>query len=184
MPTSVLRSITALLLLALPACARENPSSLRDTTGATFALVCDESGCHLAPEGATPPPATCNDDSVWYSYIVGRFVEICSVHSPDGIDGWATDASLCRPVVCDHDDECPLLLGRDYACHSGLCQLDDRLDELSHREVVQLCFDATPRPEDCHAQTQDPEVHAVFDLARESCPDDDVCSVPASCRRP
>lgn len=88
-------------------------------------------------------------------------------------------------MACENDDHCPLLSGKAYLCEEGLCQFtDDGHDELNHESVVQLCFDATPRPEHCNAQLDDPEIAAVFDLVDESCPDDGVCNVPASRRKP
>lgn len=187
------RSITAkrlaplpLLLVALTACGRDNPARLRDTTGARFALVCEGDVCQLQPEPGTPPPATCDDRPVWYSYFAGRFVGICSVSGLEGSEGWATDGSLCRLAACDSDAECPeQLLGRRYVCRSGLCQNDDGSEDLWNDDVTSLCFDEAPRATDCRAQLEDPEVQAVFDLVRQTCPPlGGTCSVPASCRQP
>jgi hypothetical protein len=187
----ITRSLTAklpipLVLLALSACGRDNPARLRDTTGAKFALVCEGDVCHLHPEAGTPPPATCDGAKVWYSYFVGQFVSICSVSGFADSEGWGTDASLCRLAACESDDECPQqLLGEGYTCRAGLCQNADGAEELWNSPVTSLCFDEAPRPNDCHAQSDDAEVQAVFALARESCPMfGGACSVPTSCRQP
>ena len=172
-------------LLALSACGRGNPAQLRDTTGATFALVCDDAGCQLDAEPGTPPPATCGDRPVWYSYFVGRFVGICSVSGFSGSDGWSTDGSLCRLAACEGDDECPALLGQSFVCRAGLCQNAAGTEDLSNEDVTSLCFDQTPRAADCHAQVEDAEVRAVFALADGTCPSaGGACAVPASCRQP
>lgn len=174
-----------LFLLALSACGRDNPAQLRDTTGAKFALSCNDGVCHLAPEAGTPPPATCDGAPVGYSYAAGRFVSICSVVGSSDTEGWFTDGSLCRLVACESDDECPLVFGREYVCRSGLCQNADGSEKLWSGDVIPLCFDKAPRPTNCHAQIEDAEVRAVFDLVHESCPSlDEECSVPASCRQP
>jgi len=171
--------------LVLSACGRDNPARLRDTTGAKFALICNEDVCQLDAEPGTPPPATCNDSPVWYSYFVGRFVSICSASGLSDSEGWATDGSLCRLAVCESDDECPLLLGREYVCRSGLCQNADGSEDLWNDDVTSLCLDKTPRATDCRARLEDAVVRAVFDLVDETCPPlGDTCSVPASCRQP
>lgn len=171
-----------LFLLAWSGCGVDNPARIRDTTGASFALHCDGDVCDLVPEPGTPPPATCDGQKVWYSYSVGRFVSICSVSAIEGHDGWVSGPSLCRLAVCERDDDCPVLLGRDFVCRTGLCQGDG---ELGSSHVASLCFDKTPRAADCHAQIENPEVHAVFDLVRETCPwQGESCSVPSSCRQP
>jgi hypothetical protein len=160
----------------------DNPARIRDTAGATFALICEGGVCQLDPEPGTPPPATCGDARVWYSYFLGRFVNICSASGFADHEGWATNGPLCRLAACESDDECPELLGREYVCRSGLCQRDE---ELTNLDVVSLCFDAAPRPSDCHAQVQAPAVEAVLDLVNQACPPlGGACTVPASCRMP
>jgi hypothetical protein len=169
-------------------CGNSNPEVVRDTTGATFSWTCSEDGsynegCTIKPLDA-PPPAQCDDRKVWYSYAWGNFFEICSVFSAEPAF-WGTDASLCRFVACDSDDDCPQFPDAEYACSAGLCQNVAPKRGLYQSDVVELCMADNPRPLDCHAQLDDPEVAAQFDLARESCDSfTGPCTVPADCRQP
>ncbi|APR80027.1 Hypothetical protein A7982_05374 [Minicystis rosea] len=147
--------------------------------------MCDDGVCQLEPELGTTPPATCDDAPVWYSYFVGRFVNICAVAGFGDHGAWSTDATRCRLAVCDSDDDCPVLLGREYACRARLCQRSNGSNELDNIDVTSLCFGATPRPTECIEQIEDPEVRAVFELVDERCPvAGGACSVPASCHQP
>lgn len=171
-------------------CGNSNPEVVRDTTGATFSWTCSEDGsynegCTIKPLDA-PPPAQCDDRKVWYSYAWGNFFEICSVFSME-IEHvyWSTDASLCRFVACDSDDECPQFPTDKYACSAGLCQNVAPKGGLNQNDVTVLCMANQPRPLDCHAQLGDPEVAAQFKLAHDSC--DSItgpCTVPADCWQP
>lgn len=175
-------------------CGNSNPEVVRDTTGATFSWTCAEDGsynegCAIKPLDA-PPPAQCDSSSgesgrVFYSYAWGRFVEICSVVGLDR-GAWFTDASLCRFVACDADDECPQFPNAEYACSAGLCQDVEQKGEIRDAgHVVKLCMADEPRPSDCRAQLEDPEVAAQFQLAHASCDGaTGVCKVPADCRQP
>ncbi|HVH43373.1 MAG TPA: hypothetical protein VM925_13555, partial [Labilithrix sp.] len=78
---------------------RENPSVVRDTSGATFAWRCNEDGCTAEPQGPLPD-ATCGD---FYGNSHGRFVEIC-VARRNKI-GWSTTPDQCRLVVCQADTD-------------------------------------------------------------------------------
>ncbi|TKD02218.1 hypothetical protein [Polyangium fumosum] len=189
----------AWLLVALSAaltisCGNANPEVVRDTTGATFSWTCAEDGsynegCAIKPLDA-PPPAECDSGSgergrVFYSYAWGRFIAICSVVGLDG-GAWFTDASLCRFVACDTDDECPQFPDAAYTCSAGLCQEPERKGEIRDAgDVVTLCMADEPRPPDCRAQINDPEVTAQFQLAQASCDSaTGVCKVPADCWQP
>ncbi|MDC3986611.1 hypothetical protein [Polyangium jinanense] len=183
------------LLVALSAalnisCGNSIPEVLRDTTGATFSLTCAyNEGCAIKPLDA-PPPVPCNSGSgspgrVFYSHFWHRFIEICSAVGLDS-GAWFTDPSMCRFVACDADDECPQFSDVEYVCSGGLCQNVERKGEISDPgDVVTLCMADEPRPSDCRAQTDDPEVAAQFERAHASCDSaTDVCKVPADCWQP
>ncbi|MDI3285765.1 hypothetical protein [Polyangium sp. 15x6] len=165
-------------------CGDSNPDVLRDTTGATFSWTCSLATCTVEPVDA-PPPAQCNDSKVFYSYLWGNFFEVCSVVGMDDGRSWFTNGSLCRFVVCDSDDECPQLPNAKYACSAGLCQNVESKGEVHEAQVVALCMAEEPRPSDCQAQIDDPEVSAQFARARENCESPSgPCTVPAECRQP
>jgi hypothetical protein len=167
-------------------CGSSNPEGVRDTTGATFSWTCSDDGCTVEPIDA-PPPAQCGSSRVFHSIIQGNFINICSVASlPDSGGAWFTDASLCRLVACDSDDECPQWQGAEYACSAGLCQnVEPKGERIKEGEVIALCMAEEPRPSDCRAQLLDPEVASQFARARASCESvTGPCTVPADCRQP
>lgn len=166
-------------------CGSTNPEALRDTTGATFSWTCSDTGCKLAPLDA-PPPAQCDGSEVFYSYFWGNFVEICSANALSDSGAWGTDASLCRFVACDSDDECPQLPGDEYACTAGLCRnVELKSKQLGLDEVIALCMAEVPRPLDCRAQHNDPEVASLFERVQKGCESIvGPCAIPADCRKP
>jgi hypothetical protein len=135
-------------LIALFCCAcgsdRENPSTIRDTSGATFSWTCTEDGCSASPIGAVAD-APCGD---FYSNAHGRFVNICVARRGNGDKVyWSTRPDLCRHVACQADEDCPQWANEAFACRSGLCQNESVRQSPS--DDTGLCLDAVPRRKDC-----------------------------------
>ncbi len=167
-------------------CGSPNPAEIRDTTGATFSWKCSvDDGCTVAPIDA-PSPVQCGTSKVFYSWFQGNFVHICSAASLPRDGAWSTDASLCRFVACSSDDECPQWPDATYACSAGLCRnVAPKGALIEEGDVVELCMAGVPRPSDCRAQLNDPDVASQFDRAHQSCESlNGPCTIPADCRQP
>ena len=167
--------------------ARENPSVLTDTTGATFGWSCPASGCGLEVIASTPHlPVDCPAGSGW-GWVAGTFFETC-YFEPDGLgDGAAaTFPASCRPVVCSSDQDCPYAAFGDntaYACRNGLCESEE---PLGADDVLALCLSSMPRPTTCDvaATSTSPAMEKWSADVGVSCPPSGPCTVPPDCRQP
>ena len=92
----------------------DNPTALRDVTGVNFAWICaKENGCSVGLSPSTPPPEPCSDDMTpAHSYDYERYFHICSVCSNIENLYWTSGAPLCRLVVCETSNDCPIFCWR------------------------------------------------------------------------
>lgn len=162
--------------------AADNPTLLTDTTGATFGWSCTESGCSLTSWPDVVPAHACDLGWRW-SYIWGRYVDVCAI-CPFETGGWHTWPALCRPVACESDDECPAIAGSPdawFVCVDGLCQ--DRsvaTDFTLDRHVAdELCYRDVPREDTAAIEPyEDPRQQAL----NETCPHDGAtCELSPEC---
>lgn len=173
--------ILVLTTLVLVACEPENPTVLRDTSGASFLWRCNADGCDATPTGNTPP-TDCSEE-VLYSYIHDGFVHICTAAKTDS-GGKAILQPLCRLVACSSDMDCPIWVNETYECRQRLCQRRGETN-VNSADLWALCLADFPRPDSCAAVWSDPRTQEVLSLVQQSC---DVsgsrCDIPASCRSP
>ncbi len=169
----------ALALATLAGCAIENPSSLRDTTGAEIGWECVYGSCAPVRDGYGPPvPSGCGEDT---EYLVGAgaLAILCAVSNEDGAD--VVHEGTCRPLACADELDCPQWQERTYACVSSLCQTELVFDRL---DVIALCLSDVPRHESCEAADADPLVAARMALVDGACEGERCERVPEECLQP
>ncbi|HEY8432943.1 MAG TPA: hypothetical protein VIL20_31440 [Sandaracinaceae bacterium] len=176
------RSRSHLCLAALLAgCVPDNPSSLRDTTGAEIGWSCGWDGCTTVQHGGAPVvPSGCGDDT---EHLVGAgaLAILCAVsRGAGGRD--VVHERTCRPIACADELDCPQWEDRRYLCVASICQNEDlALDRL---DVTALCLYDVPRHESCGAIDADPEVARRMALVEEACDGARCHRVPAECLSP
>jgi hypothetical protein len=113
--------------------------------------------------------------------LYGRFIYLCSAcYYEDGSGYGFNPPTDCRVAVCEHDDECPELDARTYACVAGVCQDPDQLpsDHVPETSAEALCAATTPRGEPIA-----PDLEAR--LAALTCADDRcTLPLPPGCMQP
>ncbi len=157
---------------------RQNPTTLRDTTGLVVPWDCSASGCEVG--NAPNAFATCDQASAYWGYV-GRLFYVCASTITAGTD-FNTKIDDCRATVCASDDDCPYMQGYDYRCRSGLCYDAAFTVVNDSSDIVALCLGATPRPTDCNAN--DPAVTALFAANCVQTETTSTCTVPPSCAQP
>jgi len=173
---------------------RSNPTTIRDTTGATFRWTCDENCTVTSP---TPLPTDCGA-GVYYAYSDIRVLLVClAVPDPQKPTTAQFVDAFCRPVVCTAASECPQFVERAFACANGLCQWTAASGGMaSPRETLSLCLANVPRPASCAAASTDSATLAA--QSKVQCSDDggnftpdatgysilEHCTVPPDCRQP
>jgi hypothetical protein len=151
----------AVLCLALAACERGGTFEIGDTEGRAFTATCKENaGCNLTPRKSTS--TTSNTALTLRSD--GRLLGVCERDGPP---------IACRAIVCESDDDCPVVDGVVRTCGNSLCSEPSRA--LSRTDVVMLCMAGTGLG---HDQPLQRERYASALASGES------QSLPAGCRKP
>lgn len=168
--------------LTTAACALENPSSLRDTTGAEIGWECGYGACTTVQGGYSPVvPSGCGEDT---EHLVGAgaLAILCAVsRAPDGTD--LVHERTCRPIACADELDCPQWEERAYACVSSLCQAERGLP-LDRLDLTALCLFDVPRHESCEAIDGDAEVAHRMALVDGACEGERCARVPEGCLAP
>lgn len=163
-------------------CAAENPTSLRDTTGAEIAWECGYGGCVTVQDGYAPPvPSGCGEDT---EHLVGAgaLAVLCAVsRAPEGGD--LVHERTCRPIACADELDCPQWEERLYGCVESICQSDAGL-ALDRLDVTALCLFDVPRHASCEAIDADAEVARRMALVDEACEGERCQRVPEGCLAP
>jgi len=159
--------------------ARDNPTSVIDTTGTEFEWQCDYR-CRVGLAQSTPPPPACDHDQVaGYGFAAAHFFSIMSACNSFWLEQWE------RPLACARDEDCPQLyefsLEHRFECRNGLCQNTDVVafppERIEYIDAYLLCIAAVPRSE-----TVAPGTAVTIDVSarvQEACP-----TVGAPCRLP
>jgi hypothetical protein len=151
----------AVLCLAAAGCRRDGTFEIKDTEGRAFAVTCTErGGCNVARQNSTgrsaEPALTLRTD--------GRVLGVCERDSPP---------ITCRPLLCDSEEDCPVVDGVVRSCSRALCSEPSR--SLSRVDVVMLCMAGTGVGSD---QPLSRERYAAALASGES------QSLPTGCRQP
>lgn len=161
-------------------CTLENPSVVRDTTGAELGWECDYGACTTVRESFSPPvPTGCGEDT---ELLVGAgaLAILCAVsRAPDGSD--LVHERTCRPLACRDELDCPQWSARTYACVADICQTDGVFDRV---DVTALCLFDVERHASCGDAEDDPLVGARMALVDAACPGDRCLSAPEPCLAP
>ncbi len=151
----------AALCLASAGCQRHGTFEMKDTEGRAFAVTCiEKGGCNVARQtgaGTIAEPAlTLHTD--------GRVLGVCERDGPP---------ITCRPLLCESEEDCPVVDGVARTCNPSLCSEPARA--LPRLDVVMLCMAGTGVGYDEPLQR---ERYATALASGES------QSLPTGCRRP
>lgn len=171
----------AIASLLVTGCAVENPTSVRDTTGAEIGWDCGYGHCSTVQDSYAPVvPSGCGDET---EHLVGAgaLALLCAVsRAPDGSD--VVHERTCRPIACADELDCPQWEERLYGCVESICQTEgltlDRVD------VTALCLFDVPRHASCEAIDADPRVAERMALVDEVCDETRCDRVPEACLSP
>ncbi|MGE0791148.1 MAG: hypothetical protein AB7S26_36080 [Sandaracinaceae bacterium] len=169
-----------LVLLALPACAIENPGHVRDTTGAEMGWECDTGSCRAVRESYSPLAPDC-DGRTELLVGAGGLAILCAV--PDGGD--EPFEETCRPLACADLLDCPQWSARTYECIEGICQVESAAGFVLDRvDLAALCLYDVPRHASCAEAQADPIVMARMALVDAACASERCERPPADCLSP
>jgi hypothetical protein len=108
--------------------------------------------------------------------------ELCS--ACDFELGWSTGPSLCRPLVCDGEDECPVINERVFECVNRICQdLEQAEDPVNVMTADLLCRHDAPR-EVAGATPEFATRYAQLDCEGEGLAATCELPLPEGCLRP
>lgn len=190
------RQVLVLAVLASPACIQDEvgracAEAMRDAAGVEYPT--DDRQCIPAIDDDSPvgfyPDGSCgqggNEPGLVFTW--GRFYEVCSACGP------AFFGELCRPLVCEVDEECPRFgnerfvdgerepFTENFECRNGVCQSDDLESHppeiVYSSEAAMLCL--APLPRRAEYEGPDPCPGVPFD-STEACP----LPLPAACLQP
>jgi hypothetical protein len=175
------RSAALVLVLTLAGCVAENPSVVRDTTGAELGWTCDYGSCTTVRESFSPPVPTGCGERTELLVGAGALAIVCAVSA--GELGDIVHERTCRPLACSDALDCPQWEERLYACVEDLCQAEEGL-LLDRTDVVALCLWDVPRHASCAEAEDDPEVDRRIALVDASCDGTRCSAVPDGCLAP
>lgn len=177
----VIASLGSIALLS--GCLVENPSSVRDTTGAELGWDCSSGSCTTVRESFSPLPPECGDGA---ELLVGAgpVAILCAVsRAPDGSD--VVHETTCRPLACSDELDCPQWNSREYTCLGSLCQVAEsggwRLD---HTDLAALCLFDLARHASCEESDADPVVMERMRAVDAACASGTCESIPDGCLDP
>jgi hypothetical protein len=159
-----LRLVACLYVLVPLGCERGGGSTVSDTEGRVFRLLCVDDKCRLERSEAEPGGGPV------VLHAPGRIVSVC-----DGPTGASSPAPAgCRALACEQDAHCPPL-GPSVPSHCmhGLCQ--NLAAPVTTADSVVLCLAGTGAPENLPRQVE----RYALGL---NC--GNPCKVPATCRQP
>lgn len=151
----------ALLCLAVASCQRNGTFEMQDSEGRTFAVTCTEkAGCNVTPRKSPSAKA----EPALTLRVDGRVLGVCERDGPP---------AACRPLLCESDEDCPVVDGVVRTCARSLCSEPSRA--LTRTDVVMLCMAGTGAGYDQPLQR---ERYATALASGES------QSLPTGCRKP
>lgn len=155
-----------LLCFALSSCDKPRQTRLRDTEDRRFALSCEHgSECELTALSSGE-----GEETAFQLKEGGRLQAVCVA----SVAGKVPQASDCRALLCDSDDECPPDRGSAAGhCINGLCV--DPAKALGPDDAVMLCLAGTG------LGRKRPEQVERYAMALNC---GDPCQVPRPCRQP
>jgi hypothetical protein len=178
----VIASLAALVLL-WSSCLVENPSVVRDSTGAELGWDCASGSCTTVRESYSPLPPECGEGT---ELLVGAgpIALLCAVSlAPDGSD--RVHETTCRPLACADALDCPQWNAREYTCIGSLCQVANaggwRLD---HVDLAALCLYDLARHASCEEADADPVVRERMLAVDAACASGTCESIPDGCLDP